>query len=276
MQAQVVLKNLLLSEHKKGLVTMKNKMFFFISLLVCSSLVSASCSLTSGRGLGGGVPGSGNLQTQTRDTAPFEAISIEYPGAEITIEPGDKEKVEITADDNLLPQLATHVDSGKLTIKSLETDWKAAVNPSKPIKIAITYNALNEITLSAPVGDLQVNNLHTSTLRLVLSGGAQIKLNGIQVDLLDSELSGAGDIQASGTADQIKLILSGLGNFNAADLKSNQATIELSGMGNATVQAEQELTATITGAGSITYFGNPRIVQNVKGAGSIKPAEPED
>ena len=110
----------------------------------------------------------------------------------------------------------------------------------------------------------------------MLNGGAQIRLNGIQVDLLSSELSGAGDIQAGGTADQIKLILSGLGNFNARDLKSTQATIKLSGMGNATVQVEQELTATITGTGSITYFGNPHVVQNVKGAGSIKPAEPGD
>ena len=253
---------------------MKNKMFIFISLLICSSLVSISCSWISSRGFGGGVPGSGNVQTQTRDTVPFEAISIEYPGAEIILQPGDKEKVEITADDNLLPQLAAEVNSGRLTIKSLETDWKASVNPSKPVKITITYKDLSEIALSAPVGDLQVNNLHTSTLKLVLSGGAQIRLNGIQVDLLNSELSGAGDIQTSGTADQIKLILSGLGNFNARDLKSNQATIELSGMGNATVQVEQELTATITGAGSITYFGNPHLVQNVKGAGSIKPAEP--
>jgi hypothetical protein len=64
-----------------------------------------------------------------------------------------------------------------------------------------------------------------------------------------------------------------LGNFNAADLKTNTATVELSGMGNATVRVEKELAATITGAGSINYFGNPRVEQNVKGAGSVKPAE---
>jgi hypothetical protein len=118
-----------------------------------------------------------------------------------------------------------------------------------------------------------VNDLQTDTLKLVLSGGAQIRLNGIQVDLLDSVLSGAGDIQVSGTADKVKLILSGLGNFNAAELKSNQATVELSGMGDATVRVEQELAATITGAGSINYFGHPHVEQNINGAGSVKPAE---
>jgi predicted small secreted protein len=252
---------------------MNRKIFLIVSLIVLTSLVTASCSLTRGRGFGGGIPGSGDVQTETRETGAFEAISIEYPGAEILVQPGDKETVKIEADDNLLPQLSTEVLSGRLTIKNVETDWKASVNPSQPVKITITVKDLNEIVLSAPVGDLQVNDLQTDTLKLVLSGGAQIRLNEIQVDLLDSDLSGAGDIQVSGTAEEVRLILSGLGNFNAAELKSNQATVELTGMGGATIHVEQELTATITGAGSIEYFGNPHVKQNVTGAGSVKPAE---
>jgi hypothetical protein len=132
---------------------------------------------------------------------------------------------------------------------------------------------LNTIVLSAPVGNLEVDDLQTGTLNLVVSGGAQVRLNGIQVELLDSVLSGAGDIQVSGTAEEIKLVLSGLGDFNAAELQSNKADIELSGMGGATVRVEEELAATITGAGSIQYFGHPHVEQSVNGAGSVKPAE---
>jgi hypothetical protein len=245
----------------------------FVSLFVFTSLVIASCSLIGGSGLGGGVPGSGNIQTETRDTSAFQAISIEYPGAEVIVQQGNQEIVEIEADDNLLPQLSTEVVSGTLTIKSTETDWKTSVNPSAPVKINLTVKDLNTIVLSAPVGNLEVNDLQAGTLKLVVSGGAQVRLNGIQVDVLDSVLSGAGDIQASGTADEVKLVLSGLGDFNAADLQSNKAAIELSGMGGATVRVEQELAATITGAGSIEYFGHPHVEQNVNGAGSVKPAE---
>lgn len=251
----------------------KKNLFLFVSLFIFISLVPVSCSLSGGSGLGGGVPGSGKVQTETRETGAFEAVSIEYSGAEITIQQSDKETVEIEADDNLLQQLSTEVLSGKLTIKNVETDWKAMVNPSKPVKINITVSNLNEIELSAPVGNLELNDLQADTLKLVVSGGAQIKIDGIQVNLLDTNLSGAGSIQASGTADKIQLILSGWGSFNATDLKSNTATIDLSGMGDATVRVEEELAATITGAGSIKYFGNPHVVQNVTGAGSIKPAE---
>jgi len=225
-----------------------------------------------GSGFGGGVPGSGKIQTEIRVPGAFEAITVEYPGAEITVEQGDKEVVEIEADDNLLPQLSTEVLSGTLTIKNAETDWKTTVNPSKPVKINIIMRDLSEIILSAPVGDLKVNDLQTGTLKLVVSGGAQVRLNGIQVSVLDSMLSGAGDIQASGTADELKVVLSGLGDFNAAELQSNKADIELSGMGGATVRVEDDLAATITGAGSIQYFGNPHVEQTINGAGSVKPA----
>ena len=251
---------------------MNKYIFVFVSLLIFTSLVIASCSFIGGSGLGGGVPGSGKIQTETREPGAFDAIAIEYPGAEITVEQGDKEIVEIEADDNLLPQLSTEVLSGTLTIKNVETDWKTTVNPSKPVKINIIVRDLSEIILSAPVGDLKVNDLQAGTLKLVVSGGAQVRLNGIQVSVLDSVLSGAGDIQASGTAEELKLVLSGLGDFNAADLQSNKANIELSGMGGATVRVEDDLAATITGAGSIQYFGNPHVEQSINGAGSVKPA----
>ena len=252
---------------------MNIKRFLLASLFICTALIAGSCSLTRASGLGGGVPGSGDIQTEIRDAGAFEAISIEYPAAEIIVNQGEAETVKIEADDNLLPQLSTEVLSGTLNIKNVETDWKTSVNPSEPVKIRITAKNLREISLPTPVGNLEVNDLQADTLRLVLSGGAQVRLNGLQVDLLDSELSGAGDIQVSGTANELKLVLSGLGNFNAADLESNKATIELSGMGDATVRVDQELAAKITGAGSIKYFGNPHVEQSINGAGSVKPAE---
>jgi predicted small secreted protein len=252
---------------------MKKKIFLFPAVIVSVCLITSSCSLAAVRGVGGDIPGSGNIVTETREPGAFSSISIEYPGAVVTIRQGNRETVELEADDNLLPQLSTEVVSGTLTIKNVETNWKTTVNPSKPVNLTITVKDLTAIILSAPVGDLRVNDLQADTFQLVVSGGAQVRLNGIQVHLLDGVLSGAGDIQASGTADEIKLVLSGLGNFNAADLQSKRADIELSGMGGATVRVEEELAATITGAGSIQYYGHPHMEQSVNGAGSVKPAE---
>src|SRR5919108_2237740 len=150
---------------------MNTKKLILPVLLVGTALLTASCSLIGNRGFGGGVPGSGNIQTETREPGAFETISIEYPGAEILVQQGDRDTIEIETDDNLLPQLSTEVISGTLTIKNVKTDWKTSVNPSKPVKINVTVRELTGIVLSAPVGDLEVNDLQADTLKLVVSGG---------------------------------------------------------------------------------------------------------
>ncbi len=217
---------------------MNTRTSLLVALVLCTALAAAACAPTKGAGLGGAVPGSGNVQTETRDTGAFEAVAFEYP-ADITIQQGEKDTVVIQAEDNLLQQLSTEVTSGKLTIKTLVTDWKTRVNPTKPVKITITMKDPKEIEFAAPVGTVRVDGLRTETLKLVLSG--------------------AGDIQVAGTTNEMRLILSGMGNINAADLKSKTATVELSGTGDATVRVETELVATVSGAGSVIYFGTPRV-----------------
>ncbi len=251
---------------------MNTRRYLCPSLLACVVLAAAACVPAKGPGLGGAVAGSGNVKSEGRDIGPFEAISIEYP-ADVTIQQGEENRVEIQAEDNLLPQISTEVISGKLAIKTTEADWNARVNPSKPVRVAITMKNPKEIEFSAPVGTLMVNGIQAGTLKLVLSGAGQVKLTEIQVDLLDTVLSGAGDIQATGAADEIQIALSGWGDFSAADLRAKKATVDLSGAGDVIVHVEQELAATIKGAGSVKYYGNPRIEQSISGAGSIRPAE---
>ncbi len=89
-------------------------------------------------------------------------------------------------------------------------------------------------------------------------------------------LSGAGDVQVAGAADELRLTLSGWGNFDAAGLTSSKATIELSGAGDVNVHAEKELVATVKGAGSVTYYGQPQVQQTISGSGSVKPAGQND
>ena len=101
------------------------------SLVVCIALGSVACGTTKGAGLGGEVPGSGNVQTETRDTAAFEAVAFEYP-ADIVIQQGEKDTVVIEAEDNLVPQLSTDVTIG---IHCVESDdglamYTSAMAPS--------------------------------------------------------------------------------------------------------------------------------------------------
>lgn len=250
---------------------MYTKKIFLHILLVFTVFFSSSCAAVQEVSMVGAIPGSGSIKSETREPGAFQAVTVDWP-ADVIVRQGEKTSVQIEADDNLLPQLLTEVSSGRLTIKNREADRNARVNPTQMVKITITVKDLAEIEFAAPVGTLVVNEWLAGALRLVLSGGAQIKVSNIQVDSLEGLFSGVGDIQVDGTADQVNLVHSGMGNFNTSNLKCNQATVELSGTGDVTVRVEKVLNAKVTGVGTVLYYGTPRVEKDVQGLGSVKPA----
>ena len=221
-----------------------------------------------GFGFSGGVPGSGQLKTETRSPADFNVVELRYP-AEVTIRQGSKQSVEIQAEDNLVPQITTEVRGGRLIIRNDEVDWAARVEPTKPVKITINVKNLNELDFSG-AGTVSLEGLKSDRLKVVLSGAGEIKLGKLDLKSLEGVLSGAGNIKADGRADHVQLIISGLGNFESPDLESLSASIRISGSGNATLRVQDELNASVSGAGSIRYYGSPKITQQISGAGSVK------
>lgn len=217
---------------------------------------------------GGSVPGSGKVEKETREVQDIAEIAIKYP-AQILVQQGEAESVTVEADDNLLPQLTTEVRDGTLYIENDEPVWGRRVRPSQTVKITITVKDLREIDFSS-AGKLQVENLKTDELKMVLSGAGEVDLTGMDVRKLESILSGAGSIMADGTADEVKLTISGFGSFEAPELASMTADVHISGAGSATLGVKNELTATVSGAGSVNYIGSPHVVQHISGAGSVK------
>lgn len=217
--------------------------------------------------LGGGQPGSGKVISATRPVAGIQAIGLTYP-AEVVVRQGTVESVEITAEDNLLPQLSTEVKAGTLVIENREINWTQRVNPTKPVKILITVKNLTEIDLSS-AGNLRVEKLTTPELRVRLSGAGDLSLEQLKTELLDCRLSGAGEIEANGSAENLKLVISGVGSFKGAELTSQSVETRLSGAGSAIVRAALQLNASLSGAGSIDYYGDPQVSQTISGVGSI-------
>jgi len=102
-----------------------------------------------------------------------------------------------------------------------------------------------------------------------LSGAGSLSMNDVNVTDLTINLSGAGDLHANGTADNLELSISGVGSFDGGDLHTQIATINLSGAGGGTVWVDEKLDATVSGAGSIRYYGKPSVKKEVGGVGSI-------
>ena len=224
-----------------------------------------------GSDFGGGMEGSGNIKSETREVQGFLAVSINYP-ADVVMQQGKVESVKVEADDNLLPQLTTEVNDETLVIDNKEESWSQRVNPTERVKITITVKDLREIEFSS-AGSLWLNGLKTDELSVNLNGAGEMILNDLDVNKLESRLSGAGNIKANGTAHELELRISGVGSFEAPELQSMVASVRISGAGSATVRVEDELTARVSGAGSVKYYGSPTLDEDVSGAGSVSQVD---
>jgi hypothetical protein len=216
---------------------------------------------------GGNTPGSGKIASETRPVSDFNAVAIRYP-ADVVIRQGESESLTIEADDNLLPQLRTQVSSGRLIIDNSEQNWNKRVNATQPVRITLIVKDLGDLDLSG-AGNVRIEGLHTADLKVWISGAGELSLTDIAVTTLFCNSSGAASITATGTADTLTLEISGAGKFLAPDLSTQNADVQISGVGDASVWAKSKLTVDISGAGSVRYYGSPQVTQRISGAGSV-------
>ncbi len=205
--------------------------FFFVTV------VGAGCQY-----VGGGVRGSGVAKTETREVETFD--EVRFPGAgrlEITV--GKPSPLMVTGDDNLLPLISTKVTGTRLTI-----DFDEAINPK------------TDLVFKVGTADIKF---------LDCSGAAKAIVTGVKNEAFKIDLSGAGSVSVSGQTGRFELSISGTGNVDADDLAAKNVTANVSGAGNAEVQATETLKADVSGVGHIRYKGDPKVESSVSGVGSV-------
>ena len=215
---------------------------------------------------GPGEPGSGKVITQTRNVNDVLSIKVDYP-AQVVIRQGDKQSIQVEAEDNLLEGLKTQVRNEALEIFYKSNDG-SHVNPTRPVTITIVVKDLNELNLTS-AGEVIIEGLATEELNLSLSGAGNTKLREVSLQNLSVHLSGAGSMMASGTVDTLGLDISGFGSFNGKQLHGQTANVDLSGAGSATVWVDDQLDAEISGAGTVNYYGSANVSQRIYGLGSV-------
>jgi hypothetical protein len=216
--------------------------------------------------VGPGERGSGNIVTETREVSGFDAIEVQYP-ARVIIRQGTTESLEIEADDNLLPNLKTEVQNGRLEIFYRREGGKH-VNPTKTPEITIVVKDLADVDFSS-AGELFIEKHETDSLDVSLSGAGNLELEEIDVTSLQVDMSGAGSGTASGTADSLDVTISGFGDFKGGDLHSQNAQVDISGAGSATVWVDQDLDVELSGAGSVSYYGTASVSRQISGVGGV-------
>src|SRR5512137_2520757 len=90
----------------------------FISILILFILLSVSCGVLTNTGVRVITPSKVNI-SENRDVSGFNAIDFSTFG-KVNILQGDKESLNISGPDNLVPEISTSVSNGTLLIKDKE------------------------------------------------------------------------------------------------------------------------------------------------------------
>ena len=201
----------------------------------------------------------------------FTGINFKAVG-KILLSQGDNESLSIQADAEVRGRLHTEVKDNTLWITQ-ETDWKdwtgfRLIDKGMTI-FSVVMKDISSLTI-AGVGSLDCAEIKSASLSLALSGPGTMTIGSIAVNTLNVDMSGVGSVDVAGTCTDQVVTLSGAGNYQGSRMESGHTTVNLSGVGNAKVWANEILDASISGAGGIEYYGSAKVDQKISGLGVIK------
>ncbi|MDN5205254.1 head GIN domain-containing protein [Fulvivirgaceae bacterium BMA10] len=175
--------------------------------------------------------------------AGFNSIAMFFPG-ELIITQGANFSLEITAQDTIAEAMTKEVVDGELQLR-----FDRCIIAFDSIFVRVTMPDIESLKLEG--------------------SGNIIAENDWNLDNLDLSISGEGNATLTGTVENFNISLEGTGDVHAFDLESTNCSVNLSGMGNVEVFANNTLDVNIQGSGNVNYKGNPTVTSEISGIGSV-------
>jgi len=231
---------------------------FLVLLAILTVFISVSCRK---------VTGEGPVVTEMRSISGFNSINSELP-ADVYFTPGSVCEVGIEAQQNIIDEIETVLNDGKLTLR---VKRNINLRSHERIRVNITAPDISEIYLKGSGNIYVTGTFITGDLNLKVSGSGSMSVPGIEATRLTAAISGSGDmIIGSGHAEQETLEISGSGNIDALGCAAEKSSVKISGSGNIKVFATETLKVKISGSGDVYYKGNPSLDVDINGSGKLR------
>ena len=203
--------------------------------------------------IGGGVIGSGNLESETFNFSDFTEVEAQN-GFQVEITKSSIFSVEITTDDNVHEYIKV-TKSGETLEIGLES---GCIYGSVTLIAKITMPDLYKLYLSGGSGASITGFSSSHDFSVELSGGSRIEGDITAADA-DFDLSGGSQVVLAGSADDLDVNGSGGSQLDLEAFSVNNADVELSGGGRATVNVNGTLDVNLSGGSKVLYVGEPTV-----------------
>lgn len=238
------------------------KIFFFASL---SIVLFSSCSLFGGKR----IRGNGAIKTEIRSVANFERIDVSG-ATDVYVKQDSVYVVKVETDENLMEYLIIENENGTLRIHQKEG---TNLQPSKRIKVYVSGPAFKRFDASGACNYISEGLISSeAAISISSSGSCDVKME-LKAPKIEADLTGAGSITLKGEAKEFEVDGSGSTDVNCFELITENATVQISGSGNAEVFAGAKLNVEVSGSGDVKYKGNAAVSQSISGSGSVKKVD---
>jgi Putative auto-transporter adhesin, head GIN domain len=192
--------------------------------------------------------GGGDRITQTRQVAPFDRLDV-ADSVDLEVVPGDGRDVRVYGGEDVLDRVETESSGGVLRVDI--RDRGIVLGPD-------------------PLGDVRVQVAASELDAVRIGGSSDVELGGLDLPELELEIEGAGEVEASGSADRLNATIQGAGDARLSELAVRTATVVVQGAGAAHVNVSERLDVKVQGAADVVYRGHPEVTQDIDGAGEVR------
>lgn len=213
------------------------------------------------------VKGNGHLAVVERKVQQAKRIALSG-SMDVQLTQGPETSVKIEADDNIIPHILTQDEDGVLRIRPRKNN--TSFTSEHDIVVYITTPTLESVQINGSgsvMGKTKFSGSDNLSLRISGSGDIDLDVNTPEAK---SEISGSGNITLRGETQRQSVQITGFGKYMGDGLKSENATVRITGSGDVRLFADATLDIHITGSGSVAYKGSPAVTQKIVGGGEIK------
>lgn len=215
------------------------------------------------------IKGNGILIKEIRMVSEYTSLAL-HGSVNVQIAYGNSDKIEVEADENILPYIETTIEDGKLSVKSKKN---VNLKSKEKLMVYVTMTKINTLQLSGS-GNISGEGAFSNTgkTNIALSGSGNIHLDFDSFKELDLAIAGSGnmDLKSNTAATSITAAISGSGNIDCSRVNTSDLDAKISGSGNVKVYVSHAIDAKISGSGNVYYKGDAQdISSKVAGSGKV-------
>jgi hypothetical protein len=206
-----------------------------------------------------------DANAEPRTVSSFHAIHISNAFT-VTITQSNEEKLVVSANEKeYLAYIVTKVENGVLYISYEEKNkwWPK----NRKLRAYLSVQNINEIKASG-ASDIKIEGkLKSNALKVELRGASDLKGEIVVTGSLDVHLTGASDLNVTGSANDVSIEANGASDVKAYDFIAATCKVNASGACSVHITVDKELSARLSGASSVSYKG-AALIRDIKTSGA--------